>query len=319
MKEIGRILREQRLKKNLELDQAHKDIKIQEKYLSAIEEGDMSAFLAEIYYKTFMKSYAKYLGLDPELLASQYEKEKCAGSEEKNETDGMFFTIEKKQICDDKNKKEKKPLDTTKLLVTFFVVVFLLLVFLYLNKNIASMIDDSGTVGKPAETKTAQEQSLPETLPQDLPKDSPVMPASVAPQVNKAAPFLPAVQPAQPAAVEKKNPEPKNTEKAADKKPANTFADNAKNEKIAAVTSAIQPAVMQTKIPQVNPEKPKLAIEAVENVWIKVEVDNREVFQGTVIKGDKKEWLADLQFNLKIGYTPGIKVFFDNEPVDVVK
>ncbi|MCA6070939.1 MAG: helix-turn-helix domain-containing protein, partial [Endomicrobium sp.] len=41
---------------------------MQERYLIAIEEGDMSAFFAEVYYKSFVRSYANYLDLEPEEL-----------------------------------------------------------------------------------------------------------------------------------------------------------------------------------------------------------------------------------------------------------
>ncbi|MDR3274849.1 MAG: DUF4115 domain-containing protein [Endomicrobium sp.] len=64
--------------------------------------------------------------------------------------------------------------------------------------------------------------------------------------------------------------------------------------------------------------KQKLVIEAVSNVWIKIYSDNKIVFEGTISSGSKKSWEADKIFILKIGYAPGIKVFFNDKQVDVV-
>ncbi|MCL2799879.1 MAG: DUF4115 domain-containing protein [Endomicrobia bacterium] len=53
-------------------------------------------------------------------------------------------------------------------------------------------------------------------------------------------------------------------------------------------------------------------------MWIKVDGDNKGLYEGTLLKGEEKTWKADNLFNLKIGYTPGVKVFFNDEEVDVI-
>ncbi|GHT50732.1 hypothetical protein AGMMS49990_03650 [Endomicrobiia bacterium] len=73
MKEIGRILREKHEQMNVSLADVRNAIEVQEKCLSAIEEGDMSVFFAKVYYKSFVRSYAKYLGFDHEKLIERYD------------------------------------------------------------------------------------------------------------------------------------------------------------------------------------------------------------------------------------------------------
>jgi cytoskeletal protein RodZ len=53
MKEIGKTLKDKREQMNLSLSDVHKATKVQEKYLTAIEEGDLDTFKAEVYYKVF--------------------------------------------------------------------------------------------------------------------------------------------------------------------------------------------------------------------------------------------------------------------------
>jgi cytoskeletal protein RodZ len=75
----------------------------------------------------------------------------------------------------------------------------------------------------------------------------------------------------------------------------------------------------EEKIPDVEASiKQNLEIEAKETVWIKVDIDGKTVYEGTLLKGGKKMWEADNSFTLKVGYAPGVKVFFNGESIDVV-
>jgi len=80
-KQIGALLRKQREEQNRDIDKIAEDLKIGERYLAAIEAGQIDELPSnsKIYYNLFVRSYAKELGLDPEeLLESMefYEQEK---------------------------------------------------------------------------------------------------------------------------------------------------------------------------------------------------------------------------------------------------
>ena len=125
MKEIGKIIKERREEKKISLEDAHKFTKIQEKYLIAIEEGDISAFFAEVYYRSFVRSYANYLGLDPEELIERLNIKKREQ--------------EKEFVIQESLKDSKK--DIKKLLIGFASVIFvaLFLLYIYMQKHISNI------------------------------------------------------------------------------------------------------------------------------------------------------------------------------------
>lgn len=75
MKEIGEILRQARVARGLSLHDVQSDLKIRERYLVALEEGDPSPFPALVYLRGFLRSYATYLGLDAGELLSRLPSE----------------------------------------------------------------------------------------------------------------------------------------------------------------------------------------------------------------------------------------------------
>lgn len=64
--ELGALLRSEREKKNIDISDAAGQLKINAKYLRALEEGDASALPHPVYTRGFIRSYAKFLGMDPE-------------------------------------------------------------------------------------------------------------------------------------------------------------------------------------------------------------------------------------------------------------
>jgi cytoskeleton protein RodZ len=70
--EIGATLREARVRKRLTLQQAEDDTKIRVKYLQAMENEEFDALPGATYAKGFLRGYATYLGLDPEIILDEY-------------------------------------------------------------------------------------------------------------------------------------------------------------------------------------------------------------------------------------------------------
>ncbi|MFH1368780.1 MAG: RodZ domain-containing protein [Elusimicrobiota bacterium] len=69
----------------------------------------------------------------------------------------------------------------------------------------------------------------------------------------------------------------------------------------------------------VNSAPLTLEIEIVENSWIKVVTDDKVVFEGILSSGKKQKWTAGNNIRLNIGYTTGVKVRLNGEPVDITK
>ena len=251
MKELGKILKQKRLAEKLDFDELQEKTKVQKKYLIAIEEGDEKSFPALVYYKSFVRTYANVLGLNPEVLFKECEERIKSAQKEieaKEEKESFFDSIthktlktKKSEDSDEKDnsfsKKEpvsKPGVDNKKLWLTIIVGVLLLFIFIFGNKILNSSdhyIDNSD----------AQSSML----------------------ANQNNPALP----------------------------------------------------VETPIA----EKQKLTIEATQGVWLKIDADGKEVFEGIMRAGDKQDWTADNKFNIRIGYTPGVNVFFNGNQVDVQK
>ena len=72
MKELGEYLKEQRKANGVGLEEASEDLDILKDDLENIEEGNIRAFKDVLALKSKIKVYAKYLGLDPEKVADEF-------------------------------------------------------------------------------------------------------------------------------------------------------------------------------------------------------------------------------------------------------
>lgn len=88
---LGEQLRKVRKEQDISLEQASKITKIQTKYLNYLENGQYEKLPADIYVKSFLKSYASFLKMDSENAIALYKKEKKIGEKLK----GVFFKNKK--------------------------------------------------------------------------------------------------------------------------------------------------------------------------------------------------------------------------------
>ncbi len=78
MPRLGEILRAQRERKKITLDQAADDTRIRERFLRALEDGDYESLPGAVYTKGFVSNYAEYLDLPPAKLVGLYRSERPA-------------------------------------------------------------------------------------------------------------------------------------------------------------------------------------------------------------------------------------------------
>ena len=70
MTSIGETLRDQRLRRNLDIQVISRDLKIPAKFLDAIEREQFDKLPAAVFAKSFVRQYARYLNLPEDELAS---------------------------------------------------------------------------------------------------------------------------------------------------------------------------------------------------------------------------------------------------------
>ncbi|MCP5095729.1 MAG: helix-turn-helix domain-containing protein [Chloroflexi bacterium] len=73
MDELGHILREARETKGLTLAEVQDKIRINSRFLEALEIGDYAILPTSVHVRGFLRNYARFLGLDPSPLLNRYE------------------------------------------------------------------------------------------------------------------------------------------------------------------------------------------------------------------------------------------------------
>jgi transcriptional regulator with XRE-family HTH domain len=74
MPEIGETLRETRMRRRIDMSEVEAATKIRAKYLRALENEEWALLPGPTYVKTFLRTYADYLGLDARLLVDEYRR-----------------------------------------------------------------------------------------------------------------------------------------------------------------------------------------------------------------------------------------------------
>jgi cytoskeleton protein RodZ len=72
MFELGNNLREARQHRRIDLVIAEQDTKIRSKYLAALETEDFDVLPGPVFVRGFLRTYSRYLGLDPQLFIEEY-------------------------------------------------------------------------------------------------------------------------------------------------------------------------------------------------------------------------------------------------------
>ncbi len=70
---IGGLLKDKRLSKGIALEKIAADLKIRVSFLKALEEENFDIFPADVYTMGYIRTYAMYLGIDPEPLIEEFK------------------------------------------------------------------------------------------------------------------------------------------------------------------------------------------------------------------------------------------------------
>jgi hypothetical protein len=71
---IGRALRAARLRRGKSLEEASRETRVKTEYLNALELERFEVLLGDVYVRGFLRSYARYLGLNPEKVVGAYQR-----------------------------------------------------------------------------------------------------------------------------------------------------------------------------------------------------------------------------------------------------
>jgi cytoskeletal protein RodZ len=71
---IGRALEKARIRRGKSLEEASRDTMLRIEYLHSLETEDFESLGGEVYARGFLRSYARYLGLDPDKVLTVYAR-----------------------------------------------------------------------------------------------------------------------------------------------------------------------------------------------------------------------------------------------------
>ena len=156
MTELGTILKEARIAKNLSLDDLQEITKIQKRYLIGIEEGNYSLMPGNFYVRAFIKQYAEAVGLDPEKLFEEFNNE--IPSTHAEDIPGQLSRVKTKQSLGEGGAKFLDLLP--KLLIVIGVIGLFVFIWWYLSKNTGNETDPISQDENKQETTYEESEEL---------------------------------------------------------------------------------------------------------------------------------------------------------------
>jgi len=137
MLSVGSILKKERLKKGLSLEEVEKQIRIREHLLSAVESDQWNAFSSKIYIVGVIKNYSDFLGLDHRKMLAFFRREY-------ERTDDIKF---KKKVSSSYLKSDTKTIAALSIIgiILFFSIYFGYQLFLYLLPPKVLIVDPKQT------------------------------------------------------------------------------------------------------------------------------------------------------------------------------
>lgn len=136
MKTTGQTLKENREKKGISLSEVALATKINVKVLVAIEEGDIEKLPTKTFLRGFVRSYARYLGLDEEAVLNSFYEEMGSTKPKLLVTEGGSPATPSEEDA----KPPTRTLDpsassrTTKLIAVSGIIVLVTLIVIFKNK-----------------------------------------------------------------------------------------------------------------------------------------------------------------------------------------
>jgi cytoskeleton protein RodZ len=128
MTDIGQTLREARMRAKIDITDVETATKIRAKYLRALENEEWNLLPGPTFVKSFLRTYAQYLGLDARLLVEEYKRRYERPSE------GEPFTSAPLPRDRERRRGPRKPLISPGVMVAGVIVVLILVLFFVIGK-----------------------------------------------------------------------------------------------------------------------------------------------------------------------------------------
>jgi cytoskeletal protein RodZ len=162
---IGERLREARMRQKIDIADVEAATKIRAKYLRGLENEEFGLLPGNTFVKTFLRTYAEYLGLDPQLLLEEYR----ASYEPRAEGEMQQYSVAARQRRRERRPPPRRatgPPGPGTALVVLVVVVLAIFAILGLTSSDEEPADDAATPTQREERPRAEREERQREEPQ---------------------------------------------------------------------------------------------------------------------------------------------------------
>jgi cytoskeleton protein RodZ len=299
MMSVGDTLRRERIRRNLQLEQISKELKISPRFLEAIEGEQFEKLPGGVFAKAFVRQYGRMLGLNEDELASQldqvFEPPPVHESEPAQVSKAGLAPIdmprmEEWQSVGDRRVSWSGPLSAAIMVVLVMLVCSGVYAWMQRQQHPAAVAHNKpATV--PVQTQPAAAPSQAQAQQQSAPAEQhPTQPPPSTPPTSTPPATEPPAVAASPAPVQKETP-------AATQPAPNTD------------TAASTPA----------PAGPvHVEVTASEPVWILARADGKFAFTGTMDSNTKRTADGEKEVTLRVGNAGGVTITLNGQPIPSV-
>lgn len=279
------VLKERREETGREIEEIARATRIKGSYLRAIEEGDFSKLPIEVYTKGYIREYARFLGVSPDIAIASYEAylEELKGPKEADNTSFRKPLPEDTAIKDSGDrtvfKLEPESKEISAASPETPVVVKLPLSGIARRALVALSVLMAAIV-------------IYVVIPGG--KDAPPVTQKIEPGVQLKEPESP------PAVQSQENTKEKSTQQA----------------KPAVIAPPSVPPANKPEAMNVSKKKHNLSISATDTVWLQLIIDDDDKKEMLLNAGETAFYEAYRSMNLVVGNAAGVKLKFNGKPLE---
>jgi cytoskeleton protein RodZ len=142
---VGELLKSTREAKKLSLSEVHQNTRMSLAVLKALEQDDLASFESETYLKGFLKSYAKYLGLDADDIARRLDGQRGGSTSSRGTTWDFEESLKEEKL------KSPRILSRIVLPLMFLVIVILSILLALERRKVQELRSNLRQVGQAEE------------------------------------------------------------------------------------------------------------------------------------------------------------------------
>jgi cytoskeleton protein RodZ len=309
MNSIGETLRRERLRRNLDLDQISRELKISSRFLEAIEDERFDKLPAGVFAKSFVRQYARLLELDEEELAAQVQRAiepeslpvKPIENWQPQVQEIHVPRVEEWEAVSDRGFRWPASLPALALVVVVMLVCSGVYSFWQRTRHPATaratapaqVVQQPAKQQAPAAQPPAQEPAAQPPAAQEPVKPAPAETASAQPPASRQPEAQPTAPPANAGTAQR------------EQNPAETPPNPADQK-------AVDPAAA-------NPTgNVRVELTADEPVWVLARADGKYLFSGTLEPNQTRVVEASGTLMLRLGNAGGVNITLNGKPIGTV-